>query len=339
MLRRLFFALLVAGALAPVGRAASTGPVFSLRAEGNPKIGYFVYDLAPGAVRSGAIVVSNVGNQTGTVKLYAADGATGATSGTVYLTERPARRAATWVSLARTTLTLKPRQHVRVGFEVRVPTGAQPGQWVAGLVAEGARRAATPRTSKRAGIRIRIRDLTIVAVQVNVPGAEKPRFAIGGAHIGGQRGFEQLLVHLANTGNVLRKPTGTVVVSRPSGAVVETLPFRMDTFLPKTTIDYPLLLKQALAPGRYVATVELSYTGANGAATVVRAAPRFAVSSGQVKKIYSSAPPTRRVATPAGGGTSGWLLIAAIGGGIVILALLGVIVVLVRRPRYRTPPE
>ena len=35
MLWRLSFVLLVAGMLAPVGRAASSGPVFSLRAEGN----------------------------------------------------------------------------------------------------------------------------------------------------------------------------------------------------------------------------------------------------------------------------------------------------------------
>jgi hypothetical protein len=46
MRRRLAAAVLAALVLAPLAHAAA-GPVFGLRAVGNPKRGYFVYPLAP----------------------------------------------------------------------------------------------------------------------------------------------------------------------------------------------------------------------------------------------------------------------------------------------------
>ena len=90
--RSALIAVLGALLLAPVAGAASNGPVFGLRAAGNPKLGYFVYSLAPGATRTGGIIVSNTGNRAGTVKLYAADATTGRTTGTVYLTDTGAAR-------------------------------------------------------------------------------------------------------------------------------------------------------------------------------------------------------------------------------------------------------
>ena len=87
-MRRLL-AIVVAGlVLAPIAAAATKGPVFGLRAVGNPKRGYFIYTLAPGATKHGAVIVSNTGTASGTVKLFPADATTGNTSGTVYLTDQ-----------------------------------------------------------------------------------------------------------------------------------------------------------------------------------------------------------------------------------------------------------
>jgi hypothetical protein len=332
MLRRLSSVALLLLGLVPAARAAQGEPVFSLRAEGNPKLGYFVYSLEPGATKSGAIIVANTGTAAGTVKLYAADGATGATTGTVYLTDRASRRAGTWITLERRALSLRPGGYLRVPFTVHVPANARPGQWVAGLVAEKERVAAGPHTKQKARVQIRIRDLTIVAVQVNVPGPARPAFSIGRVTTGGQRGFQQLLVSVDNAGNVLRKPRGSVVVGRDGGAAIERLPFRMDTFLPQTSVDYPLLLRKALGAGHYVARIRLSFPDAHGAATTVVAVRRFTISGGQVKQVFQSAPPTRRPAAAVGSGSS-WALIGAIAAGGLVLVLLAVIVVLLRRTR------
>src|SRR5580765_4550247 len=186
--------ILLSFVLPAVAAAATAGPVFGLRAVGNPKRGYFIYNLAPGATRTGAVIVSNTGNRAGTVKLYSADGSTGQTTGTVYLTDSKPVHAGAWVKLAQPSVRLAPGEIKNVRFTVRVPPShVNPGQWVAGIVAETATSAKTKRSTRKAGVQIRIRNQTIIAVQVNVPGPLNAAFTIGGAKIGGQRGFQQVL--------------------------------------------------------------------------------------------------------------------------------------------------
>jgi hypothetical protein len=339
LLRRVAALALLALALAPLAQAATHGPVFGLRALGNPKLGYFVYDLTPGATKSGAIIVSNTGDRTGTVKLYAADATTGRTTGTVYLTNHAAFKTGAWVKLATNSLRLAPGRHATVPFTVRVPAGAKPGQWVAGIVAETTQAAQGPAAKHKANVRIRIRNLTIVAVQVNLPGAPVVSFTIGGVSTGGQHGFQQVIVHFANAGNLLRKPHGTVTILDSTSRVVEKLTYAMDTFLPQTSIDYPLLLKKALPPGDYQAVVRISApgTGAAGALKEANATRSFTVSKQDVTQVFTSSQPTQ---TPAGGladsssSSPPWALIAAAAIGALLLALL--IFQLVRR--RRTPP-
>src|SRR4051812_4987580 len=113
--------ILTSFVLPPAAAAATAGPVFGLRAVGNPKRGYFIYNLAPGATRTGGVIVSNTGNRSGTVKLYSADGSTGQTTGTVYLTDKQPIRAGAWIKLAQASVTLAPGEIKRVPFTVKVP--------------------------------------------------------------------------------------------------------------------------------------------------------------------------------------------------------------------------
>src|SRR5262245_25148931 len=291
-MRRLLGIVLLALALAPVATAATKQPVFGLRAAGNPKLGYFVYPLQPGAARTGAVIVSNSGTAPGTVKAFTSDATTGSTTGTVYLPDRKPRATGRWISLANTSLFLRPGQHKVVRFNVRVPASAKPGQWVGGIVAETSHRITRPKTNQKAKVQIRIRDLTIVAVQANVPGRQSNTFTIGRVTTGGQRGLQQLVTHISNDGNVLVKPTGSITVADAQGKTVQRLAFKMDTFLPQTAIEYPLLLKKALAPGRYTADVRLAVPGSGSAAPrVVTAKPSFTVSKADVRQVFTSAAP------------------------------------------------
>jgi LPXTG-motif cell wall-anchored protein len=314
------FLILLSFVLPPVAAAADGGPVFGLRAVGNPKRGYFVYKIAPGAAQSGAVIVSNTGNRTGTVKLFSADGSTGQTTGTVYLTDSKPVHAGAWVKLAQPSVRLAPGEIKRVPFTVRVPPShVGPGQWVAGIVAETGTSAKTKRSTRKAGVQIRIRNQTIIAVQVNVPGRLSSAFTIGGVKTGGQRGFQQVLVHFSNDGNTLVKPTGSVTVLQ-GGKTIEHLPFKMDTFLPQTAIDYPVLLKKALAAGEYQTKVLLSYPTPAGGRKTIAASPTLKISDENVKQVFTSAAPQQ---PPGGvvadsGSSTPWALI----GGIVALVLL-----------------
>jgi hypothetical protein len=335
MLRRLTVLALLALLVAPAAEAASTGPVFGLRAAGNPKLGYFVYSVSPGSAAHGAIIVSNTGNRAGTVKLYSADATTGRTTGTVYLTDKAATATGSWVQLSKSSLTLLPGRHATVQFTVRAPPGAKPGEWVSGIVAETAQPAKGSKTKQKTNVQIRIRNLTIVAVQVNVPGPRIVGFTVGAVTTGGQKGFQQVIVHFANTGNVLSKPKGTVAIFDSSGARIERLPFTMDTFLPQTAIDYPVLLKKALAPGDYRADTQLLVPGATGAAgKTLNASTTFSVSKQDVTQVFTSTTPTQAPASATASSksnTTRWLVIA--GAVAALLALVLLLLWLARRRR------
>lgn len=339
-MRRLAVALLAGLVLVPAAGAAPKAAVFGLRAVGNAKLGYFVYTLSPAAVTRGSVIVSNVGNAPGTVKLFTADGTTGPTSGTVYKTDVAPTEVGAWVALSTKSFALAAGAHRTVPFTVHVPANVPVGQWVGGIVAETSQKVARQKPGQKARVQIKIRDLTIVAVQVNVPGPAKVGFSIGKVTTGGSRGFQKVFIHLTSTGNTLVKPTGSMTIYDKSGAIVETLPFSLDTFLPRTTIDYPLLLKKALGPGDYTSLVRLTVPGAAGAAAkTVTARPSFSVSSTDVKQVFSSAQPTQ---TPPGlvgstsSGVSRWIYIAA---AAVIAALLLLIALLVLRRRGRSAPQ
>lgn len=341
-MRRLTALLALALALPAAAHAAAKGPVFGLRAVGNPKLGYFVYKLAPGAVQHGSVIVTNVGNAAGTVRLYAADGTTGPTTGTVYKTSEKPARTGTWVSLAQSSFALPPGGHRKVPFTVHVPANAAAGEWVAGIVAETSEKVASQKPGAKAHVQIRIRNLTIVAVQVNVPGKRVYAFRIGRVTTGGSRGFQKVLIQVSNTGNVLAKPRGAVTVYDKNGRLVETLSFGMDTFLPHTQIDYPVLLKRALPPGQYSAAVRLVLPSHEGlAARTVTSRPSFSVSKSDVQQVFSSSSPTQ---APPGGavassssGLPTWAY-AAIGAGVLVLVLVAALW-LRRRRRRGTRPE
>ncbi len=326
-MRRLTIAALLAAVLVPAAHGATGHAVFGLRAGGDPKLGYFVYRLGPDGTRTGSVIVSNVGTATGTVHLFTADGATGPTSGTVYRTDRAPAGAGSWVALAGTQVRLAPGQSATVPFTVRVPASAPAGQWVAGIAAE------SPQTTAQAAegkgrVQIRVRSLTIVAVQVDVPGPAAAGFSIGGIRAGGSHGYQQVLVHVNGTGNALAKPRGTVTVTRAGGGGAQTLRYTMDTFLPRTAIDYPVTLKRALGPGRYTADVVLRARPLSGGPpVVVRAQRAFSIDSTQVKRVFSTAPPTAEPATGSSWTTVG----AAAGGAAAALAIAGLAVLLLRR--------
>ncbi len=319
-MRRLTALAFVALTFAPAAHAATKGPVFGLRAVGNNQRGYFVFTLAPDAAQTGAVIVSNVGTERGTVKLFTTDATTGRTTGTVYETNKQPKRAGSWVTLSSTAVTLAPGGHQQVAFTVHVPAGTPAGEWVGGIVAEAARQSTSSTSQQKANVQIKIRNLTIVAVESRVPGPRVVDFRIGTVTTGGRSGFQQLFVHFASKGNVLLKPTGRVSVFDSNNKLVETVPFTMDTFLPQTAIDYPLLLKRALGAGDYRAVVTLRIPGVK----TFTATRSFSISQANVKQVFTSASPTQLpVASSSSSSSTIWVLIAAIAvGALLVVSVL-----------------
>jgi hypothetical protein len=300
MLRRLTFVVLIAAALAPAAHAS--GPAFGIRALVHSKLGYFVYDAKPGTRVAGKVQITNSGDRVGTVKLFPADATTGQTSGTVYLTSGEKHHdVGGWVRLPATRLELGPGETRIVPFTVVVPSGAAVGQHVGGIVVETAQQSTGPKSKGKANVQIKVRNLAIVAVQVNVPGPTVSRFSILGVHAGGRKGYQQVLVRMRNAGNVMSKPSGSITIEDSKGNQVLSKDFQLDTFLPRTTIDYPVnVTDKALDVGTYSTRVRLSYP-AGSATRVVQASPTLRVTPANVSQVFTSA--AKPTPPPAGTGT------------------------------------
>src|SRR5262245_3547841 len=157
---------------------------------------YFVRVAHPGETFTNSVRVRNVGTQAGTALLYAVDATTGKTSGAVYLDRtKPRPGVGSWVTLGARSVTLGPRESVVVPISVHVPAGARPGDHLGGIVAENA---AVTGATGRGALQIKVRHLTIAAVEVQVPGKTAAALRIAGAKAGGEHGYQYVYLRLAN---------------------------------------------------------------------------------------------------------------------------------------------
>src|SRR5205814_2030722 len=153
---------------------------------------------------------------------------TGQTSGAVYLSRQsPRRDVGAWVVLSRSRVTLAPGKNAVVDFTIRVPHTARPGDHLGGIVAENAQVQAS---SGHGALQIKIRHLTIAAVEVQLPGPAIGRVVATGVKPGGEHGYQYVYVHLKSTGTVMIKPAEALTVRNDAGRVVARRSLQLDTF-------------------------------------------------------------------------------------------------------------
>jgi hypothetical protein len=329
-----------AAVLSPPARAAGGQASFAVKpVKYDPALSatksYFILQAKRGAVISDQVRIVNTGSATGTAFLYPVDATTGQTSGAVYLSRQsPRRDVGAWVRLARRQVTLAPGASAVVPFAIRVPAGAHAGDHLGGIVAENSQ----IQGGRGSGaLRIRIKHLTIAAVELQLRGRVVAGVAPSGVKAGGQQGWQYVYIHLRNTGNVMVKPSGSLVIRNATGRRVASRKLVLDTFVPGTAIDYPVLLPhRTLAPGSYRATVTLRSSNRAIAGYRTVAPPAFSstqtfpftVSSAQQKQVFSGvAPvtaPTKAAPAKQSGGSKKRLL-----GLILFVAALVLLVLLV----------
>lgn len=311
----------LAAMCALTGTALAKGPTFALQPMS--KGAYYTFDAARGKTVTGRIRVFNTGTSAGVVHLYAVDATTGPTSGAAYLTE-PGRATdvGAWTRLSTTTVSLRPGKSKVVAFQVRVPDDARTGDHLGGITADPGAKKGDTVNRKGSSFRIDVRTLTVIAVKTTVPGPRPAALDVDGVKGGGLHSYQQLFLHLRNSGNVLLKGSGSVSVSG-DGRAAKHAKFTLDTFVPRTQIDYPVFVPgKALAAGHYSATVTLHYPGR----TVTRTFG-FKIGAKELEQVYGSHPPAA-VASPRS-----LPVLSLIVGGIVLLILGFVTAALIFRRR------
>lgn len=294
--------------------------------------GYFVLGAKRGSRLATSFRIVNTGNKEGTALVYAVDATTGTTSGAVYFGRVAKRRGAgRWIRVPLKRVRLRPGEARIVRFTVRVPRRVRAGHHLGGIVAENLELTGGKETSNRTGLQVRVRHLSIVAVQVNLPGREVARMAFHGVTVGVSAGYEVLNLGFRNSGNVLVRPRLALSVADGRGRVVVRRAQDLDTFVPRTRIRYPFYLTaKPLPAGTYTLAGTLSY-----AKRVTRFRGRFVIQATHVKELAKAKGAVRAAPEPSGARVPP-LLWALAGGALVVGLVVGGVVMrlpAVRRPR------
>jgi hypothetical protein len=323
-------ALLVAsvGLAAGAGHAEAASPTVSLTPIGPAGAkGYFVYTARAGARVKGQVDVVNTSSVRGTVLLYAVDATTGQTTGAVYRSrQQPRRDVGAWTKLPVRRVVLGSHARTRVSFTVRVPRGARGGQHLGAIVAQPL--TAVRRYGAKNGahaFHITVQALTVMAVQVNIPTRPVRRMVVAGCRAGGPHGYQTLFIGMGNVGNQFVKGTGRVTVAGSGGRALKHKTFTLDTFLPGTTISYPVMLTGApLRAGHYRASVSLSFNGHR----LTRQVP-CTISQHSIVQVFGA---TNAAQISRPGGSSGPSVLVLVLGGVALIGLgFGAAVLLTRR--------
>lgn len=293
--------------------------------------GYFIYSARPGSRITGQVAVVNTSSARGTVLLYPVDATTGQTTGAVYRSRAQQRLGVgAWTRLPVRRVVLGSHGRARVSFVVRVPRRARGGQHLGAIVAQPLtpqRRSGT--TQNGHAFHINVQALSVLAVQVNLPARPIHQMSVSGCRAGGPHGYQTLFIGMRNTGNQFVKGSGSLAVTNAGGRTLKRRTFAVDTFLPGTAINYPVVLAgRPLGAGNYGAVVSLAY--GNGQHLARRL--QCTISAHSVVQVFGT---TNAAQITRPGGSSGPSTVVIVLGGLALLGLgFGAAVLLNRRAHH-----
>jgi hypothetical protein len=298
--------------LAPVAAAAQDAPRFLAQpAAGSstePRGGYFVVPGAPGKVFTQSVALRNDSDSPLDLRLGAVDAATAQLGGSSFAleTDKPAQMA-TWITLDRTAVTLASRASLTVPFRIAVPADAVSGVHMAGIsVLVPASKDASGNGGPGAGASVTVQSRRVIAVQVNLPGPADPELVITGVAPVARPDGLYLQVAVDNKGRGLTKGEGVVTLANDGFE----RKFSIDTFVPGTSIAYPIKWTDKATDGDHSARVEIRY------------GDRVAVWDGKftIGKAIKEEQANRQVTPPSDSSTSspdGGLPVGLIAGGVL----------------------
>jgi hypothetical protein len=291
LFRFLILAIILFGGLGVTAVFADKGATFALKALSSTAApqnqSYYIFDGEAGARLESSIRIVNTGTAAGVAYIYPVDMTTGQTGGAIFLLrDDPREVTGSWITLEVNEVTLAAGESRDIPFSVLIPADARPGHHLGGIVAEAVMlvdATTVSDSSESASFQVKVQNRNAMAVQVNLPGTAVERMEAVGIVAGGQRGYQTLALGLSNSGNVMLKPSGQLTISDANGRQLQDLHFSLDTFLPETTIYYPLFVEnEALPAGEYLAELTLYY----GTEREMTRQLNFAITQAEVNQVF-----------------------------------------------------
>jgi Bacterial protein of unknown function (DUF916) len=295
--------------------------------------GYFQLSADPGGSVTDIIVIGNPSAQTQRLRLGLTDGLTASNSGSAYgPLENKCAAIACWVIGVPKTVTLAPHSRAAVRFEVKVPEGTKPAQYLTGIAATLAQTPKpTPVASNAHGsAQVIVIPRVVIGVAVTVGQLDQlqVRTAITGVTAGYVDGLVRLTVQVKNTGQRFTKGTGKMSCS--NGGVTRSYPVSMDTVLPGQGAGLQVN-GTGMHEGTWQCTAKVKEVG-GGTATWTGAVTVASTQPAATKRVGNNA-----YVVPGGGGIPAWAIALMVLGALILFSLWAL---LLRRQRTRNlrPP-
>jgi hypothetical protein len=213
---------------------------------------FFTVTGEAGSVTTLTVALGNAGEAPVTARTYAADAYTLVNGGFgINPEDAPTNPPTTWLDYPAETLDLDPATRVERDFTVTIPDDTAPGQYITGIVLQTAEPIAIGDTGM-----LKQTIAKALAVFITVPGPVEPNLEIGAVSLDQTANSNALVVEIANTGNVLLKPTGTVTMTRGDEQIL-TAPVAMGSVYAGMSTTLELAIPTILAPGDYTVDVTL----------------------------------------------------------------------------------
>jgi hypothetical protein len=252
----------VAGAL-PATRAfaqtaestpgATEAPQFVLHPIGETEHGFPELELQPGATAELRVAVTISGSVPVDLTLYRAD-VIPVVNGGFAAAELDATPSGPtlWLDIEPTPLSGQPGDTIEQTVPIAVPGDATPGQYVTSLVVQTTPLAISGTTMFNQVLR------NALPVVITVPGPIAPAMEVDEPAIVTQAGARFIQIPVANTGNVLIRPEGTVIMTTPGGEQVLNAPVTMKSVYRGLTTELRVAIPDQLPPGAYHVSYELT---------------------------------------------------------------------------------
>ena len=224
--------------------------------------GYYVLKMAERGSSIQSLGFRNDSKNHLNLQLAAVDAITGPIGGVSYgLPDDPVKKTGAWISLEKKRVSLGPGQSKTVRFRVEVPPDTEPGTHLAGIAAWVPKKDETSKVQPgEPGASIEVQTRKIIAVQINLGGPSEPNLRISGVEADPRTDAVYLEVGIENDGYGLTSGSGTI--NLPGIGFQKDL--ELDTFVPGTSIAYPIKWEVTPEDGEYEAIVNIDYQNGKG---------------------------------------------------------------------------
>ncbi len=232
---------------------------FGIKPE-DPNIGYFVYELTPGASATNALITINYRSSTSRIRVMPVDGHTASRGGISFNFENQ-QEAHKWIQMPDEGVIELPRNGLkRLPFTITVPPGTIPGQYVFGFLAamEEPTNPSAVSTSEGTTFNVKVVSRVGISLIVNVPGDTTCGIQMNGVDEKVDFGKWKIKLLMENIGDIPFSGSGSFdVIDAANQKVFESIPLKIGYFVRKDQIEYPIVT--ILPPeGRYKLKIQLS---------------------------------------------------------------------------------